>query len=71
MDKLPYQVFSPSGQLVLQAAENCRSSRQIELDQLAAGYTILLHGKKIMRKEVCMNDCRRSNKSYSEPHGSL
>lgn len=61
MEILPYQVFAPGGYPVLQAPENCRSSRRIELDQLAAGYTILLHGKKITRKEVCMNDCRRSN----------
>lgn len=63
MDILPYQVFAPGGKLVLQAAENCRSSRRIEHDQLAAGYTILLHGKKIMRKEVCIIDCRRSNQA--------
>ncbi len=61
MDKLPYQVFAPGGYLVLQAPEICRSSRRVELVQLAAGYTILLHGKKITRKEACVNDCRRSN----------
>ena len=51
MDNLPYQVFAPGGYPVLQAPESCRSSRRVELDQLAAGYTILLHGKKIARTD--------------------
>lgn len=51
MEILPYQVFAPSGQLVLQAPENCRSSRRVELIQLEAGYTIRLHGKKIARSD--------------------
>ena len=51
MDKLPYQVFAPGGYPVLQAPESCRSSRRVELDQLAAGYTILLHGKRITRSD--------------------
>lgn len=51
MDNLPYQVFAPGGYPVLQAPESCRSSRMVELDQLAAGYTILLHGKKITRSD--------------------
>ena len=48
----PYTVHNPAGVLVLQAAESCRSSRRVELDQLAAGYTIRLHGKKISRSDL-------------------
>ena len=51
MDNLPYQVFAPGGYPVLQAPESCRSSRMVELDQLAAGYSIRLHGKKITRSD--------------------
>lgn len=49
---LPYQVFNPSGQAVMRAAENCRYPKQIELDLLEAGYTIRLHGKKITKTEL-------------------
>lgn len=48
----PYTVHNQTGELVLQAPESCRSSRRIELDQLAVGYTIRLHGKKISRSDL-------------------
>ena len=51
MDNLPYQVFAPGGYPVLQAPESCRSSRRVEINQLEAGYTIRLHGKKITRSD--------------------
>lgn len=59
MDKLPYQVFAPGGYLVLQAPEICRSSRRVEIVQLAAGYEIRLHGKKITTRAT--DEKRRSN----------
>lgn len=52
---LAYTVHNPTGALVLQAPESCRYSRQVELDLLAAGYTIRLHGRKIAKKELPEN----------------
>lgn len=52
MEFLPYQIFSPDGRLVLQAAENCRHSRRTEGLLLEAGYTIKLHGKRITKAEI-------------------
>lgn len=49
---LAYAVHNPAGELVLQAPESCRYSRQVELELLAAGYTIRLHGRKITKKEL-------------------
>lgn len=47
MEPLPYQVYNRAGELVLQAAEECRSSRQVERDQLENGYTIYLNGRPV------------------------
>lgn len=52
---LAYTIRNPAGELVLQAPESCRCSRQLELKQLAAGYTIRLHGRKITKKELTEN----------------
>lgn len=49
---LPYQVIDPDGNTVLQAAENCRYSKEVELGLLKHGYTIRLNGKKITKKEL-------------------
>ncbi len=48
----PYKVFDPCGVPVMTAPEECRYTRAIELDMLAAGYTIRLHGRKITKKEL-------------------
>lgn len=48
---LPYQVINKEGVLVLQAPESCRHSKKVELDHLENGYTIMLNGKKITKKE--------------------
>ena len=57
MDLLPYQVYNPSGELVLQAQESARYPKLLELALLEAGYTIKLNGKRVtkteIRKEVC------------------
>ncbi len=50
-----YTVHNPAGELVLQAPESCRYSREVELELLAAGYTIRLHGRKITKKELMEN----------------
>lgn len=50
--ELPYQVISPSGQLVMEAPESCRYPRRIELDMLEAGYTIKLNGKRITKTDI-------------------
>lgn len=50
-----YTIHNPAGGLVLQAPESCRYSRQVELELLAAGYTIRLHGQKITKKELTEN----------------
>lgn len=52
MPDLPYQVFGPSGQCLMEAPENCRYSRSVELDMLEAGYTIRLNGKRITKAEL-------------------
>lgn len=52
MTDLLYTVHNPAGTLVLQAAETCRYPRHIELDLLAAGYTIRLRGKRITKTEI-------------------
>lgn len=54
-EMLDYTIRNPAGELVLQAPERCRYSRQVELALLAAGYTIRLHGRKITKKELTEN----------------
>lgn len=49
---LSYQVISPAGATVLQAAESCRYTRAMELTLLEAGYTIHLAGRKLAKKEI-------------------
>ena len=49
---LPYQVFNPSGEIVMQAPEGFRYPRQTELSLLDAGYTIKLCGKRITKAEI-------------------
>lgn len=53
---LPYQVIDPDGNTVLQAAESCRYSKEVELGLLKHGYTIRLNGKKITKKEAQRSD---------------
>lgn len=48
----PYVVINPAGEPVLQASENCRYPKQIELQLMDAGYTIRIHGRKLTKKEV-------------------
>lgn len=52
---LDYTIHNLTGELVLQAPESCRYSRQVELELPAAGYTIRLHGRKITKKELTEN----------------
>lgn len=52
MDLLPYQVYNPAGELVLQAAEAARYPKLVELALMEAGYTIRLNGRKITRTEI-------------------
>ena len=52
MTDYPYQVFSPTGEPIMEAPESCRYPRHIEKDMLDAGYTIRLHGKRITKAEV-------------------
>lgn len=51
-DSSHYTVTNPAGELVLQATEGVRYPRRIELDLLAAGYTVRLHGKRITKTEI-------------------
>lgn len=51
-ERFDYTIHNPTGELVLQAPESCRYSRQVELELLAAGYTIRLYGRKITKKEL-------------------
>lgn len=50
--ELPYQVFSSTGQRVLQASERCRYPIKTELSLLEAGYTIRLHGRRLTKTEL-------------------
>ena len=50
-DKYPYKIINSAGEQVLQAKESCRHSKKVELDHLENGYTIMLNGKKITKKE--------------------
>ena len=50
--ELTYQVIDPTGNTVLQAAENCRYPKEIELGLLKHGYTIRLNGRKVTKKEL-------------------
>ena len=54
-ERFDYTIHNPTGGLVLQAPESCRYSRHVELELLAAGYTIRLHGRKITKKELTEN----------------
>lgn len=54
-ERFDYTIHNPAGGLVLQAPESCRYSRQVELELLAAGYIIRLHGRKITKKELTEN----------------
>lgn len=48
----PYEVFAPSGQVIMVAPESCRYPRHIELDLMEAGYTVRLHGKRLTKAEI-------------------
>lgn len=48
----PYKVFDPCGAPVMSAPEELRYPRNLELEMMAAGYTIRLHGRKITKKEL-------------------
>lgn len=52
MENLTYHVFAPGGQPVLQASERCRYPRKIELELLAAGYTVRLGGKLLTKTQI-------------------
>ena len=51
-DKYPYKVYDRFGKLVLQTTEVNRYSKETERGLLEHGYTIMLHGKKITKKEI-------------------
>lgn len=55
----PYQIFNPSGQLVLQAPESCRHPKLVELALAEAGYSIFLNGKRLTKTTL--------RRSVSEP----
>lgn len=48
----PYKVFDPYGVPVMSAPEELRYPKNLELEMLAAGYTIRLHGRQITKKEL-------------------
>lgn len=52
MKLMPYQVYNPAGNLVLQADEDCRYTRLQERLLLENGYTIKLKGRKITKAEI-------------------
>ena len=52
MDKYPYKVFNPAGEVVLQSIPDCRYPRAVELQMLKSGYTIRLYGKKLTKADI-------------------
>ena len=58
MDEYPYKVINSAGVQVLEAKESCRHSKKVELDHLDSGYTIMLNGRKLTKKEI--NSCSRN-----------
>lgn len=52
MADYPYQVYSPLGQLVMEAPADCRYPKDTELRMLEAGYTIRLHGKRLTKADI-------------------
>ena len=52
MDDYPYEVFNAAGVRVQYSPESCRSTRRVELDQLANGYTIRLSGRRLTKAEI-------------------
>ena len=62
MTMLPYQVYNPAGDLVLQAIEAARYPKSVELDMLDAGYTIRLNGRRITKSEI------RKEGNWNEKH---
>ena len=48
----PYKVFDPCGVPVMSAPEELRYPRNLELEMLAVGYTIRLHGKRITKADI-------------------
>lgn len=52
MSDCPYEVISPSGQPMMEAAPGIRYPKEIELSMLEAGYTIKLNGKKLTKSEI-------------------
>lgn len=52
MNEYSYIVRNPSGEIVLQALESCRYSRQLEVAMLDAGYTIRLNGKPLTKADI-------------------
>lgn len=59
MALLPYQVYNPAGELVLQAVETARYPKQVELALLESGYTIRLNGQRLTKTEVRKECIRR------------
>lgn len=60
MTDYPYQVFSPLGHLVMESTADCRYPAKTELRMLEAGFTIRLHGKKLIKTEV-RKEANRAN----------
>lgn len=52
MDKFNYRIIDPAGRPVMKAPETCRYDKKTEQSLQAAGYTIMLNGKKVTKKEV-------------------
>ena len=50
--ELTYQVYNRHGELVCQATEKARYSKDTELVMLENGYTIKLNGRKLTKKEL-------------------
>lgn len=48
---LPYRVLGPGGEVLMQGAERMRYPARVERIMIAQGYTIILNGKPLGRKE--------------------
>lgn len=59
-DPLPYQVFAPDGQIMYQSLETCGHSPRTERMLLDAGFTIVINGCRLTKKEL--NQCAQNKK---------
>lgn len=65
---LPYRVLGPGEEVLMQGAERVRYPARVERAFLEQGCVILLHGKRLMRKELAYGE-KRTLQDLPRPRG--